>query len=492
MNGGLLKSASRLALLAAAGLFVGGVAMPSAKAADLGGDCCADLEERVAELEATTARKGNRKMSLTITGQVNREIVWWDDGHKSKTYYGLDNTASSSRFSLLGEARIAPKVKSGFEIMLEIEAGGTASKVSQFDEDGKLAHTAPLGTNVSFNGPSVDGYFGDVRRAAWWLEHADVGRITVGRYEGTGTPYTIDLGGIGAVAPGSKAIGPMVASFFLRDTAGNYYNVVWGNVLDPVGTSGGGLGRVELLRYDSPSLMGFIASAHIAEAGDYWGIQLRYAGEFSGVRVAAHVGYDNSRDFATPAEINPATIGALVKPDIKAWGVAGSIMHVPSGLFLQGHWYKTEYGTTGASNANGYWGGTTSTAANPQLDGKDWLIQGGIAKNWTGWGNTALYGEYGKSQDFAAKGGTGRDFAGSTACTSPPFTGNCAAGFTALNGVIGSEVTMWGVGIVQNIDAGAMELYLGYRNYSLDVDLAAGAVNFEDFKSLAAGARIKF
>ena len=61
MIGGLIKSSSRMALLAAAGLFVGGVAMPSAKAADLGGDCCADLEERVAELEATTARKGNRR-----------------------------------------------------------------------------------------------------------------------------------------------------------------------------------------------------------------------------------------------------------------------------------------------------------------------------------------------------------------------------------------------------------------------------------------------
>ena len=76
MIGGLLsKSASRLALLAAAGVFVGGMAVPSAKAADLGGDCCADLEERVAELEATTARKGNRKMSLTVYGQVNRSII---------------------------------------------------------------------------------------------------------------------------------------------------------------------------------------------------------------------------------------------------------------------------------------------------------------------------------------------------------------------------------------------------------------------------------
>ena len=65
-----MKSSSKLALMAAAGILVGGVSMGSAKAADLGGDCCADLEERVAELEATTARKGNRKMSLTVNGQV--------------------------------------------------------------------------------------------------------------------------------------------------------------------------------------------------------------------------------------------------------------------------------------------------------------------------------------------------------------------------------------------------------------------------------------
>ena len=138
MIGGLLKSTSRLALVAAAGLFVGGVAMPSAKAADLGGDCCADLEERVAELEATTARKGNRKMSLTVTGQVHRMVMWCDDGHSSTTYYGLDNTNSSSRFIFLGSARVTPKVSMGFEIMIEIEAGGTSSKVSQFDEDGKV------------------------------------------------------------------------------------------------------------------------------------------------------------------------------------------------------------------------------------------------------------------------------------------------------------------------------------------------------------------
>ena len=54
-------------LLSAAAMLIGGWAMPAA-AADLGGNCCADLEERIAELEATTARKGNRKVSLTDFG----------------------------------------------------------------------------------------------------------------------------------------------------------------------------------------------------------------------------------------------------------------------------------------------------------------------------------------------------------------------------------------------------------------------------------------
>src|SRR5262245_16590511 len=171
MIGGLLSNASRLALVAAAGLFVGGVAMPSAKAADLGGDCCADLEERVAELEATTARKGNRKMSLTITGQVHRIVAWYDDGKSSTTYYGLDNTNSSSRFIFNGAAKVTPKVSMGFEIMIEIEAGGTSSKVSQLDEDGKLASfignvniAGVAGGNVgvpSFNSHNTDAYFGD-------------------------------------------------------------------------------------------------------------------------------------------------------------------------------------------------------------------------------------------------------------------------------------------------------------------------------------------
>ena len=68
---------SRFALVAAAGMLLG-AAMP-AKAADLGGGCCGDLEERVAELEATVARKGNRVVSLQVYGDVTMGLLVFDN-----------------------------------------------------------------------------------------------------------------------------------------------------------------------------------------------------------------------------------------------------------------------------------------------------------------------------------------------------------------------------------------------------------------------------
>src|SRR5438045_6595701 len=110
MNGALMRGSSRFAVAAALGLFMGA---SSSKAADLGGDCCADFEERVAELEATTARKGNRKMSLTVYGQVNRSIVYWNDGGRSNTVPGVDNHNSASRFGFMGNAKISPAWSAG-------------------------------------------------------------------------------------------------------------------------------------------------------------------------------------------------------------------------------------------------------------------------------------------------------------------------------------------------------------------------------------------
>ena len=103
MFGGVGKSAGWATILGTVGFVLSGSV--SAKAADLGGDCCADLEERVAELEATTARKGNRKVSLTVSGWVNEAIFGWDDGTEQNVYVGT-NALEQSRFRFTGSAKI--------------------------------------------------------------------------------------------------------------------------------------------------------------------------------------------------------------------------------------------------------------------------------------------------------------------------------------------------------------------------------------------------
>ena len=111
--------------LVAAGLLAGGMSITSASAADLGGNCCADLEERIAELEATTARKGNRKVSLTVSGWVGQQVTFWDDGVESNTYVHDLGTTLGSHVKFTGSAQISPGWSAGY--VLQIEAIGSDS-----------------------------------------------------------------------------------------------------------------------------------------------------------------------------------------------------------------------------------------------------------------------------------------------------------------------------------------------------------------------------
>ena len=96
-----------------------------ANAADLSGDCCADLEERVAELESTTVRKGNKKVKVEFYGRLNRVVTFWDDGAEQNGYV-LNNSYSPSRWGVRGKTKINDGWSSGF--VLEMEDGGSLSK----------------------------------------------------------------------------------------------------------------------------------------------------------------------------------------------------------------------------------------------------------------------------------------------------------------------------------------------------------------------------
>ena len=174
MNGGLMKT-SRFALAAVATALMG----TSALAADLGGNCCADLEERIAELEATTVRKGNRKVSLQISGHIGHQVMWWDDGRQSDMYIG-DGGNIFSRFRLRGEAKINPELTAGFlyEFGINNNNIGATNQLNGGDDLG--GSTAP-----------------ELRDSTVWLRHKRLGMVKIGHGStSTDNLVLIDLGGM--------------------------------------------------------------------------------------------------------------------------------------------------------------------------------------------------------------------------------------------------------------------------------------------------------
>ncbi|HWB44512.1 MAG TPA: hypothetical protein VG900_03660 [Hyphomicrobiaceae bacterium] len=464
MIGGLLKSTSRLALVAAAGFLVGGVAMPSAKAADLGGDCCADLEERVAELEATTARKGNRKVSLIISGQVNTAVMAWDDGIRNDIYI-VDNGVSRSAFQLDGSARISPTLTAGFNMVFAMATGARSHQVSQLNDDGP-------GTTAT--GDSTLG----IELANWYLDSKTLGRLTLGRINGASAGSTqVDLGNVGVIANVNMLLwnGSFIVTSDVNATQYTGGGVTWGALMggNIVGISG--LNRSNAVRYDTPTVGGFTLGASWGE-DDMWDVALRYAGEFNGFRLAGAISYSRNacgvNDCSDTAPYGAAT-GLSKLAEENKWQGSASIMHVPSGLFLTGAAVNLSHDGSSAGDVNQFTGGGL-IAGRQRPDTKLWYVVGGISKNWFGMGNTALYGEWGRIDDGAS--------------------GTVTAGGDSL---FDTRVDMWGLGVVQNIDAAAMEMFLSYRDYSASFGSLAGAPydvgqGLNDMRILMAGARIKF
>jgi hypothetical protein len=511
MIGGYLKTTSCLALAAAAGIFAGSM---SASAADLGGNCCADLEERVAELEATTARKGNRKMSLQIYGTVSEAIVWWNDG-ASKNAYVLENNNIKNTLGFQGNAKINSDWSAGFKLEMQIRAYRSSA-----------ANQLALGTS---NGVTITAYNTQaiaLRHAYWFLKSNSYGTITVGRdvdaATGTSSISLVNPGGFS----GPNGPGFANGGFFVRRTGTTGTNglsaLTWQNlsyVRNGDGPSPFDYAQTgAIVKYTSPFFLGktkssgFLFSANWG-MDDYWAVALRYVEDFGIFRFAAGVGYSDWRGIdrtmcstgssttaglggsalAIPGTTGPTGTAIGTTVDCTAWQASASLLHVPTGLYASGGGAQMTdnniqtYANLVSTNTGG--------AARRGIDGNNsmWWVQAGWQAKLNTLGNTIFWGQY-QAYD------TGFGIASNVAQT--------VAGTDVLNSIgatsflAGSQTKVWSVGVTQNIDAAAMQLYLGFHNYSVDAVLlnqSASASNqrqrtnpIDDMQLVYTGATIRF
>jgi len=435
-----------LGALVAAGLLAGGLSAGSASAADLGGNCCADLEERIAELEATTARKGNRKVSLTISGWVAQQVVGWDDGAEQNVYVGDIGATLSSHFKFTGQATISPGWYAGYVLHVEARNANSLALTQNW------ADTTAGGTGLG------------LLQSFWFIKSDHLGKVSVGLQSQASDNTAILVDGSGSLVP-ANWVAFDYNSFFLRDknsgvlldgsAAALGIAANWGMNSRCVG--GGAVGDCNggtqnVVRYDSPTFGGFSVSASWGE-DDMWDVAARYAGEHAGFKFAAAAAYN---------EISDESFANIIQGDtFKYFQVGAYIEHVPTGLFLYG-----AYGHNESELLSG--------------DNDTYYVKAGLRERWTPLGHTVLYGEYENSE------GTG-GFSLASTSLSTSFDANIDIAGNS------SEMQLWGVGIVQEIDAAAMSLWISYRHISQDDDLAnAVGIDFEDFQYIKAGALINF
>ena len=453
MFGGLTRTSSRIAIAVALGFAFGGIGLGSntAKAADLGGDCCADLEERVAELEATTVRKGNKKVSVTLSGWVVKSVNWWDDGDLDHFVVGDKDADLASRFAITGSAQIAPGWSAGFNMTVVAPATTFGITANQFDDT--------QGLNGDIN--TLYSYI--------YIKSDTFGTLNWGHLSPASDNPAV-LADISGTVIESNFVFFDGGGFFLRPDGGpggaaGLIPFVWSDFLNCRGL-GAGIGvdcwgaPFPAIRYDSPTWGGFrfeasygntggvaalpgVAGALTAQDVDFADIAVFYANDWGNWKVSAAYAFTWVETAATPLALGELT-------DSELHQVGGSIMHTPTGLgiYAMGQWEE---------------------AGSILPDTDAWGVKPFWKTSLTPLGATVFYGEYAQYNDQIS-----------------------AAAF--LGGAIGSEVERYGAGVVQEIDAAAMHLFARWQHQELDIDVAGipAFTGFEDLDIFQAGGVIFF
>jgi hypothetical protein len=430
-----------------------------------GSGCCADLEARVEQLEATTTRKGNRKVSLKINGYLNDALMYWNDGF-SENVYVVTNETERSRINFSVEAKIAPKWSVGGVL----EFGVHGNREGNLDQLDSLS-------------PAL-GRLPDTRYANWYMKNDDIGTVTLGRIK-MATYHIVHMMLTQTYYFARYGIGTWVgtngAGFFLRKTDGTLTDgnddLRWGNIdaHDPAAAPGEGE-RAEGIKFETPDFKGFTLATSYSGQGAA-DVALRYEGAIGDFKLAAGIGYGSywlqslrrCAVFDNPEHVNCRDLG-----------ISATLMHEPTGLYAYG-----VFGMQQDLNVRDLFGAP--------VDNTDYAyyVQAGVERKFFSAGKTTLFAEY-EHDDVSAGVDPSDGAIMDMSALGPPGDPNFAR-------MAGSNIDTFGLGIGQAIDDAAMELYLSGRLFQADVTtsatgLRAGSVNtpIEDLLLIVGGAKIAF
>lgn len=212
---------------------------------------------------------GSPNAKVDLSGQVNRMVLYSDDGRDSR-FFHADNDNSSTRFRIIGEA-VLGAVTAGAQFEFEFRSNNFQDiKIDQDVEDN---------TSASLEERKVEVYFAEDDLGRLWLGQGQTAS------DGSGEA---DLSGTGVVT--SVDAEDLAGGLEFRNTAtGASSGIAIGDSFDSMD----GNGRKDRIRYDTPSVYGATLSASHAD-GDAWDLGLSYGAAYGETKVKAGLGYLDS------------------------------------------------------------------------------------------------------------------------------------------------------------------------------------------------------
>lgn len=235
--------------------------------------------------EPAEVTSGNGNIKLSVSGQVNRALLYVDDG-ADEQFFNVDNDNSSTRLRFVGSGSYNEAISAGTIIEVQFESNSTAD--ISMNQDGAT------GTD-SFTQRKLELYFDHKRFGRLWLGQGDTAS--------NGTSE-VDLSGTGVV--GYSGIGDMAGGIQFQDIGGT------GPKIGSVFSNMDGMSRDDRLRYDTPSFSGFKLSGSLIEnnAAD---VAARYNATLGGFELGTAVAYaSNSGRDAGPGDLGFTQINGSV------------------------------------------------------------------------------------------------------------------------------------------------------------------------------------
>jgi hypothetical protein len=354
---------------------------------------------------ARVIKSGKDQVSLSISGHVSRQITIVDDGRTSVRH--SDSDFSSSRIVIKGAGKINSDLK-------------VATKIETAVDDNR---NNPGRADLEFGARSGNDL--QTRKAEISLKHKSFGTVWIGAGDTATNGITEHSFVTYAMLPGFY--GGVNGGAFRAASTGDGNGAQITAVNDVIGYQDG-LGRSTRIRYDTPVIAGFMASAsHLDDQS--WDVALRYNGKVMGTKIKAGAGWSND---STDEQI------------------AGSValLH-SSGL---GARYGIEYVNDETRGGEGSANAATAT--------KDFVQQGAqlfYTSKFNEMGKTQLIYDYTHAENKRA-------------------SGDVADGHS--------------VAVAQNIDAAAMELIVRFTTVELNND--ALTLDNDTVNSLSIHTRVKF